>query len=57
MPDGSLRMKVYYPASSLKRITCFTTKDNKSKDLPFYYKIKRLVEINKWNIQVIVKMV
>ncbi len=57
MPDGSLRMKVYYPASTLMSITCFTTEDKKSEDLPYYYKIKHWVETNKWGTQVILKMV
>lgn len=35
MSDGSLRMKSYYPASTLKSITCYTTQKNRNKDLPF----------------------
>ena len=57
MPDGTLRMKVYYPASALTGITCFTTEAKKSGDLPFYYKIKHWVEVNKWETQVKLKMV
>lgn len=52
MPDGSLRMKVYYPASTLTGITCFTTEEKKSEDLPSYCKINNWVKANKWKTQV-----
>lgn len=56
MSDGSLRMKSYYPASTLKSITCYTTQKNKNKDLPFYYKIKHRVKLNGWKTQVGIEM-
>ena len=56
MSDGSLRMKSYYPASTLTSITCYTTQKNKNKDLPFYYKIKHWVKLNGWKTQVGIEM-
>ena len=56
-PDGSFRMKVYYPASTLTGITCFTTEVKKNEDFRFYDKIKHWVETNNWETQVKLKMV
>ena len=50
--DGTQRMKIYYPADSLVGITCFLSKENKSKVLSRYYKIKHWVRKNNWNTRV-----
>lgn len=52
LKDGTLRMKIYYPASSLVGITYFLTKDNKSRDLSSYYRIKNWVNKKSWDTQV-----
>jgi len=54
--DGSDRMKAYYPVSTLKGITCFSSSVRKNKDLPSYYKIKNVVAQSGWDIKVRIEM-
>ena len=51
LKDGTERMKAYYSLATLKGITCFSAFNRKSKDLPYYYKIKHWVAKCGWDVK------
>ena len=56
MPDGTERMKVYYPASALTEIRCFSTIESKDTDLVRLEKIKDLIIEKDWDVGVVLTM-
>lgn len=57
LKDGTERMKAYYPVSTLKGITCFSSPIRKNKDLPYYYKMKHWVSNCGWDVKVKIVMI
>ena len=56
LSDGTERMKVYYPASALTAVKCFSTSESLETDLIYLKRIKELVEEQGWDMDVVLAM-
>lgn len=56
LPDGAERMRVYYPASALIEIKCFSTRESKNMDLERLEKIKDWIVEKDWDVDVVLAM-